>query len=97
MTLEDLQERGTCQIQSLIEIPQIHIALEFILGHSLCGMSQHIGHIDEILAETLDPKDLRLLNLFDQSLAHILPIGQGTLVLVQQIAVLLLQDGQLLR
>lgn len=53
-----------------------------ILGHRLCGMSQCVRHLEQILAEALDAKDLGVADLFVQSVPHVFAVGERTLVFV---------------
>lgn len=59
-------------------------------------MAQSIRHFQQILAEALDAKDFSVADLLIKSVSHILAVCQSSLVLIQQLSVLLLGSGQVL-
>jgi len=70
--------------------------LYLILGHRLRGMSQGVRHLEQVLAEALDAEDLGVADLLVQSVAHVFAVGEGPLVLVEELGVLFFGGGQLL-
>lgn len=59
-------------------------------------MAQSIRHFQQILAEALDAKDFGVADLLIKSVSHILAVCQSSLVLIQQLGMLLLGGGEVL-
>lgn len=72
------------------------LAADLRLRNALGGMPEDIGHFQQVLAEALNAKLFRIVNLFRQPLAKVLAISQGPLVLVQELCIFVLVLGHFL-
>ena len=88
VALENLQQLCLRQLQSLE-----HVFVDGFGGNSLV---EDIGNVEQVLAKTLDAKNLGVVDLLRQPLPHVVVLGNRPPVLVQDVVVLTLEHLQTL-
>lgn len=83
VSLEDLLHRVACHCESFVEVLQMGIAVVNLgFWHGLCGVSQNIGHLEQVLAEALYAKTFGILNLLGEPSPKVFGFRQRALVFV---------------
>lgn len=83
VSLEDLLHRVARHCESFVEVLQMDVAVGHLgLRNGLRCMSQDVGHLEQIFAETLNAETLCVFNLFVKASPEVFGFGQRTLVFV---------------
>merc|ERR1719154_64619 len=95
MLVENLQQLGLCELQALVQICQTLGLAQLLFGHRTDGFIEHVGHVKEVLAETLNTEYFGISHLFVHSVSQILKVSQTSPILVHEVVILLSQCGNL--
>ena len=80
---EDFLQLHIRHAQAVVECVQVHVFLvEDLPRNALCRPRQDVRHLQQVLAEALDPEHLRVIDLFLHASTDILRLSEGALVLV---------------
>ena len=93
VALENLQQLCLRQLQSLEHVFVDGFAAAEAGANSLV---EDIGNVEQVLAKTLDAKNLGVVDLLRQPLPHVVVLGNRPPVLVQDVVVLTLEHLQAL-
>ena len=93
VALENLQQLCLRQLQSLKHVFVDGFAAAAAGANSLV---EDIGNVEQVLAKTLDAKNLGVVDLLRQPLPHVVVLGNRPPVLVQDVVVLTLEHLQTL-
>merc|ERR1719234_291007 len=76
MLVENLQQLGLCELQALVQVCQTLGLAQLLFGHRTDGFIEHVGHVKEVLAETLNTEYFGISHLFVHSVSQILEVSQ---------------------
>merc|ERR1719154_117366 len=68
---------------------------KLLFRHRTDGFIEHVGHVKEVLAETLNTEYFGISHLFVHSVSQILKVSQTSPILVHEVVILLSQCGNL--
>merc|ERR1719500_360546 len=75
MLVENLQQLGLCELQALVQICQTLGLAQLLFGHRTDGFIEHVGHVKEVLAETLNTEYFGISHCGNLFLEGLLRLG----------------------